>query len=133
MKPAWTAAAALPGGDIAAASFNQWSEDAAGRYPAVDRALIDRLCRSYGSLVDELLFGVTTTADLGRDFGGGLTQREVDYLTQHEWAETADDILWRRTKLGLRVSPQQRAALEAYLEARHSAAGASAMPDRDGE
>jgi len=127
------AAARLPGGDIAAASFDEWVAKAASRYSGLDRALIARLCRSYGTSVDELLSGVTATAELGRDFGAGLTEREVDFLTQREWAETADDILWRRTKLGLRMSPQQRAALDAYLATRNAAAGASATPERDSE
>jgi glycerol-3-phosphate dehydrogenase len=58
---------------------------------------------------------VAGPADLGRDFGAGLSEREVEYLVAHEWAETADDILWRRSKLGLRFAPEQRAALEDYL------------------
>jgi glycerol-3-phosphate dehydrogenase len=80
--------------------------------------LIARLCRAYGTRIDALLDGATGPADLGRDFGAGLTEREVDYLVRHEWAETAEDILWRRTKLGLRIDAAGRAALEAYIAAR---------------
>ena len=86
------------------------------RYPFLEPALLFRLCRAYGSRIDILLARVTQPADMGRDFGAELTEREVDYLVAHEWAETADDILWRRSKLGLRLGSDQRAALERYLE-----------------
>ncbi len=74
-----------------------------------------RLCRAYGTRVDFLLAGIESPEDLGIDFGAGLSQREVDYLVENEWAETAEDILWRRSKLGLHVGEEGRAALEAYL------------------
>jgi glycerol-3-phosphate dehydrogenase len=67
-----------------------------------------------------LLSGATALADLGRDFGSGLSQREVDYLIANEWAETADDVLWRRSKLGLRLSAEQSAALDDYMRARQA-------------
>ena len=79
---------------------------------------IRRLCRAYGSRVPTLLAGVSTGADLGRDFGAGLSEREVDYLIDNEWAETAEDVLWRRSKLGLRVGAEQSAALDDYMRAR---------------
>ena len=64
---------------------------------------------------------MTSAADMGPDFGAGLTAREVDYLVANEWAETADDILWRRTKLGLRLTPAEQEALAAYVTSRASA------------
>ena len=79
--------------------------------------MVRRLCRAYGTRVDALLSGVSTAADLGEDFGAGLSEREVDYLIDHEWAETADDILWRRSKLGLRLGRDGRQALASYMVA----------------
>ena len=87
----------------------------AKRYDVLDPALVARLCRAYGTRIDALLDGVKSAADLGRDFGAGLSAREVDYLVANEWATTADDILWRRTKLGLRFGPEGVADLTAYL------------------
>ncbi|MFC7554726.1 glycerol-3-phosphate dehydrogenase C-terminal domain-containing protein [Pseudoroseomonas wenyumeiae] len=74
-----------------------------------------RLVRAYGSRVDELLGGACTMAELGEDFGGGLTRAEVDYLMCKEWAVTAEDILWRRSKLGLHVPAGTEARLRDYL------------------
>jgi glycerol-3-phosphate dehydrogenase len=115
MRPAWTARAALPGGDVPGA-FDQWAESMAEGYAFLDRDRVLRLCRAYGTRVAALLDGITDAAGLGRDFGGGLTAREVDYLVANEWAATADDILWRRTKLGLRLGPEEIAGLERYLD-----------------
>ncbi|MEX0854032.1 MAG: glycerol-3-phosphate dehydrogenase, partial [Bauldia sp.] len=115
MRPPWTRAARLPGGDVPVTSFGEWTEGVAHRFAFLGAALVGRFCRAYGSRVDTLLAGVSAATDLGRDLGAGLTEREVDYLVAHEWAETADDILWRRSKLGLRFTPDQRAALAGYL------------------
>jgi glycerol-3-phosphate dehydrogenase len=114
MRGAWTASAPLPGGDIA--GFDHWAASMAKRYDVLDPQLVARLCRAYGTRIDTLLDGVKSTADLGRDFGAGLSEREVAYLVANEWAMTADDILWRRTKLGLRFTPEQSAALATHLE-----------------
>ena len=76
-----------------------------------------RLARRYGTRIDALLDGVTSEADLGADLGGGLTTREVDYLKREEWAERADDVLWRRTKAGLHVPNEARAALHEAVQA----------------
>jgi glycerol-3-phosphate dehydrogenase len=116
MRGSWTRTATLPGGDIRVSSFDDWAHNIAVRYAFLDGDLVHRLCRAYGSRVDVLLSGILGAGDLGRDFGEGLSEREVDYLRTNEWAETADDILWRRSKLGLRLSPDQRAGLEDYLQ-----------------
>ena len=116
-KP-WTARSPLPGGDIAVTDFDAWMADTAARYPFLDAMTVERLCRAYGTRVTAILEGATGTADLGRDFGAGLSEREVDYLVANEWAESADDILWRRTKLGLRMTPAEREALAGYLAGR---------------
>ena len=114
MKPAWTRNAAIPGGDIAG-DFDAWADAEAALRPSIAPALIRRLCRAYGTRIGVLLDGVREPADLGRDFGAGLTEREIDYLIANEWAETADDLLWRRSKLGLRLGEAATAEVAAYL------------------
>lgn len=84
---------------------------------AVDIA--KRWAVTYGSRVWQLLEGVQGPEDLGQSIGGGLFGREVDYLVEHEWAASADDILWRRTKLGLFTSAAQQQALVQYLHDKH--------------
>ena len=114
MQPAWTAHAALPGGDVPGA-FDEWADGMAARHAFLGRERALRLCRAYGTRIAALLNGITDAAGLGRDFGSGLTEHEVDYLVANEWAASADDILWRRTKLGLRLSPDEVAGLERHL------------------
>jgi glycerol-3-phosphate dehydrogenase len=122
MRPSWTRDAVLPGGDVPFNAFDNWTQEMADRrYPFLDRPMVARLCRAYGSRISTVLQGVTRVPDLGRDFGAGLTEREVEYLTTQEWALTADDILWRRSKLGLRFSQEQRAALEDHVAGAHAA------------
>jgi glycerol-3-phosphate dehydrogenase len=105
--PPWTAKSMLPGGagfdpNLAAALRH--------RYPSLDEATADRIARSYGSEAQELL-GDTP----GRDLGHGLYEAELRWLIDKEWARTAADVLWRRTKLGLRFSPAEAEALDNYL------------------
>jgi glycerol-3-phosphate dehydrogenase len=83
--------------------------------PWMEPDLLTRLTRSYGARIADMLGAAASMADLGRHFGAGLYQAEVDYLRRVEWAHTADDILWRRTKLGLKFSPAETQALTAYL------------------
>ena len=71
----------------------------------------------HGTRALAILGEATSAADLGADFGAGLTAREVDYLVREEWARTADDVLWRRTKCGLQMSEAQRARLADFMEA----------------
>jgi glycerol-3-phosphate dehydrogenase len=117
LGPAWTAGSTLPGGDISHGDFDGWSTEIARQHGSLDRALVLRLCRSYGTRVAQILSGVARPADMGRDFGAGLTEREVRFLVDNEWAETAEDILWRRTKIGLHIDDAGRAALEHHLAA----------------
>ena len=116
MRASWTAAAKLPGGDVPGGDFDAWTVAFSTRYPFLEVAQIQRLCHAYGTRVEMLLEGVTSAADLGRDFGAGLTEHEVDFLVANEWAVTAEDVLWRRTKLGLRLNPLGVAALTQHLE-----------------
>ena len=115
MRTSWTRDAKLPGGDVPVASYGDWVESMSRRYSFLDRRLVGRLCRTYGSRINVVLAGVLRAPDLGRDFGAGLSEREIEYLVAHEWAETADDVLWRRSKLGLHLAPDQRSAVDLFL------------------
>ena len=112
---AWTAGTALPGGDMPDADFDAFLAALATRYPAMPHPLLRRLARAYGTRIELMLGSVQTPADLGTDFGGGLHRAEVDYLVAHEFARDADDILWRRSKLGLHVPPDTADRVAAYL------------------
>ena len=80
--------------------------------------LLQRFSRSYGLLGLELLGGAQQVHELGQRFGADLYAQEVDYLMQYEWAQTPDDVLWRRTKLGLRFSDSEVEQLAGYMQAR---------------
>jgi len=111
----WTRGATLPGGDFPATGYEQLVADLGGEYPALEAALLRRLARAYGTQARSLLGRAATTADLGQHFGAGLYAREVDYVATREWAVTAEDILWRRSKLGLRLKGEEIARLTQYL------------------
>ncbi len=113
----WTATQSLPGGDFAMTGFAALVADIRGCYPFLDPSHVTRLVRAYGTKTGEMLDGATRLSDMGEDFGGTLSEREVRYLMQQEWAKTADDVLWRRSKLGLRLSKQQATVLEAFMTA----------------
>jgi glycerol-3-phosphate dehydrogenase len=97
----WTAGKALPGGDMPAADLRQFSEHSRQRWPAMPAALVNRLARLYGTRMARILGGAQCMQDLGTNFGGDLTLAEVRYLVTTEWARSAEDILWRRTRLGM--------------------------------
>ena len=122
--PAWTGTAPLPGGDIPDADFPRFAAGFAAAHPFLPAALALRLAHAYGSLAPDVLAGATNLEGMGRDYGGGLHQCEIDYLVAHEWAQTADDILWRRSKLGLHVPAGTAAAIDAALALRHPAEAA---------
>ena len=111
----WTRGATLPGGDIANADFETFATEQARRYSWLPAAMVRRLCRAYGTRIARVIGDARGVNDLGRNFGADLTQREVDYLKDQEWAATAEDVLWRRSKLGLHMRPEERAALEAAM------------------
>jgi glycerol-3-phosphate dehydrogenase len=117
MKPAWTEADTLPGGDLPQRDRTAWIAELGKRYPKLPAAVVHDVGRRHGSLATTLLGDAKTMADLGRDFGGALTEREVDYVVRNEWATTADDVLWRRTKCGLWLDERQRAAVAAHVGA----------------
>lgn len=113
----WTAFQALPGGNFAAAEFDSFLQELRGRYPFLGPQHSLRIGRAYGTRAYRLLGTAREWADLGKDFGAGLSQAEVGYLREQEWAVTAEDVLWRRTKLGLHFDAAQVEALANYLAA----------------
>lgn len=107
----WTAGAVLPGGDGGIDAHALLPRALAAEHPFLPDALARRLSNTYGTRARMILAGARSMDDLGRDFGAGLTEAEVAYLREHEWAMSADDILWRRTKMGLRLTKEQQVAL----------------------
>ncbi|HVJ53387.1 MAG TPA: glycerol-3-phosphate dehydrogenase [Aliidongia sp.] len=122
----WTAGEALPGGDLPDLDFERFLAGLMARRPFLPAALARRLARAYGTRVEALVGEARALADLGQDFGGGLTRAEVDYLVAEEWARSAEDILWRRSKLGLHVPAGTAERLADYL-------AGSEQPRRAGE
>jgi len=111
----WTGGAALPGGEFDVHGLDALIASLQSRYPFLSKAHATRLARAYGTRAAKLLCEAATAADLGADFGATLTEAEVRYLMAQEWAHTAEDIVWRRSKLGLRLSPDQVAALDRWM------------------
>ncbi|BCM19737.1 glycerol-3-phosphate dehydrogenase [Mesorhizobium sp. J8] len=123
-KP-WTHDAPLPGGDFPATGFDAQVARLKSAYPFLDQRLARRFTRLYGTRAEKLLGLAKSNADLGRNFGADLFEAEVRYLVENEWAVTAEDVLWRRTKRGLHFSREQAAALEEFMRGlsnRHVAA-----------
>jgi glycerol-3-phosphate dehydrogenase len=117
LQSGWTGSAPLPGGDFPVDGFDALLASLQARYPFMESATLRRLVRAYGTRVTEILGAADAPAALGTMFGAGLSELEVRYLVRSEWAVTASDILWRRSKLGLRMTPQQMAHLDAFMTA----------------
>lgn len=113
----WTATAALPGGDAPHGSLAELITEAARRWPFLEPEHLRRLACAYGTRMERVLRGGRTAADLGEYLAADLTATEVDYLRDEEWALTAEDILWRRSKLGLLSGPADLERLNRYLGA----------------
>jgi len=111
----WTGTAALPGGDLAGDTFEDFVARVKRDWPFLEDGQAARLAGAYGGRVGRILGSAKTPDDLGAAFGAGLTAAEVRYLMRHEWAETAEDVLWRRTKLGLVFSAAQKEALARFM------------------
>ena len=109
---------ALPGGDLGA-SLAEFIAAQSIRWPWLGRERTARMAGAYGTMMVDVIGDAKSPADLGTDFGGGLTAREVDWLVTNEWATTADDILWRRSKLGLSIDKNAARAIDAYLAKSH--------------
>jgi glycerol-3-phosphate dehydrogenase len=117
LAPAWTARAALPGGDLGGLPFARWRETLVARYPGFPPGWIEAIAARHGDLARTVLGEARTPEDLGEHYGAGLTRRELEYLVRWEWAREADDVLWRRTKVGLHLSAEQRQVLAKALRA----------------
>jgi glycerol-3-phosphate dehydrogenase len=125
----WTADACLPGGDVVGQhpasrgvlEFDLWVQRQQKRYPWLPPALMQRYARAYGTRIDIVLAGRGALADMGDEIVPGLYAAEAEYLVEHEWAASAADILWRRTKLGLHMPPGFARKLDAWLRARQPA------------
>ncbi|MEL7542904.1 MAG: glycerol-3-phosphate dehydrogenase, partial [Pseudomonadota bacterium] len=116
----WTDREPLPGGDFPLNGFDDLTEAIHEDYDFLSVAICQRLVRAYGTRTRMMLGAATSLADLGHSFGVGLTEREVEYLIEHEWAESAEDILMRRSKLGLHMTADEIAALGRWLDARNA-------------
>lgn len=114
--PAWTAGARLPGGDIKDNDFNAFLERQGQRYKWLPKALLRRYARSYGTSMDTFLQGARLLKDLGKDFGGGIYEAEILYLLRFEFAKTAEDVLWRRSKLGVHINDKSAAKIDSYIK-----------------
>jgi glycerol-3-phosphate dehydrogenase len=115
MSPRWTAKSPLPGGDFSWERFDEQVEAARTRWRFLSEAQAQRLVGAYGSRISDVLGEAKTREDLGQAFGPELTEAEVRYLMTKEWARFPDDILWRRSKLGLTMPPADREALATFM------------------
>ncbi|WP_307687449.1 glycerol-3-phosphate dehydrogenase [Variovorax boronicumulans] len=125
-RPAWTDGAFLAGGDLSAwigapkrpdDDFERFVSAVQAKYPWLYGKLTRRLARAYGARVSELLGDAKSLADLGPAVAPDLHERELRFLQTHEWAVSSDDVLWRRSKLGLHYTPAEREQVAAWLEA----------------
>jgi glycerol-3-phosphate dehydrogenase len=110
----------LPGATIPHGDGERFAQRLQERYAGLPRTLLKELAQRHGALAYDVLGDATRVADLGAHLGAELYAREIDYLIEHEWAVTADDVLWRRTKAGLQLDPGQREAVSRYLAQRVS-------------
>ncbi len=139
VRAPWTRHASLPGGYLLdlidrevdpATDLAEFQRRLRARHPWMDLHLARRWSHQYGALALEMLQGVQTRADLGPEVAPGLHEWELMHLCRAEWAATADDVLWRRTRLGLHYDPTQRAAVQAWFERRQGrAAGVNPGPE----
>jgi glycerol-3-phosphate dehydrogenase len=111
----WTATALLPGGNLPGGSFARFLRSVERRYPWLPAKLRSRYSRAYGTRIDRVIGDATSLAGLGAEVLPQLYQREIEYLVREEWARTADDILWRRSKLGLHLPRTAAASLSRWL------------------
>lgn len=111
----WTKHQPLPGGDMPNADFDAYLSQSRNTYSWLPEEVLFDYVRNYGTRICQLLQGRSCVEQLGQFFGGQLYQAEVDYLVEHEWAQTAEDIIWRRSKKGLALSVDEIEALRRYL------------------
>lgn len=111
----WTAQSTLPGGEFPPGAFDSQTDEAMQRWPFLSRLHARRMLHAYGLRMERILKDVRSMDELGQCVAGDLTEAEVRYLVENEWAQTADDVLWRRSKIGLLASKEQVAALERLM------------------
>jgi glycerol-3-phosphate dehydrogenase len=127
--PSWTAQAVLPGGDLfgdkpdsrGVLEFDRWVAQLERRHPWLPASLALRYARAYGTRTERLLQGCARLEDLGQEVAPGLFEAELRYLVRHEWAARAADVLWRRSKLGLHLSPRHAEQVQAWMAAHEEA------------
>jgi glycerol-3-phosphate dehydrogenase len=124
-RPAWTANSTLPGGDFPVGGVEALVAKTRAGWPFLSEAHARRLVGAYGTRARRILVEARTFADLGPLMGADLTAAELRYLVQYEWAQTEDDVLWRRSKLGLRFTRPERARLATFMA---GLIGAAATP-----
>ncbi len=112
----WTNTTPLPGGNITNGNFNIFYQNFRSTVLFLDEITAKRIAHSYGTDSIKIINSATNKQEMGIDFSHGLTQNEVDYLVKNEWAQSVEDILWRRTKLGLNFSKDEQEKLAQYLQ-----------------
>jgi len=115
-QAAWTATATLPGGDIANADYDTFRKEKQQQYPWLPEALLNDYTRNYGTVIDSMLANSASVADLGTHFGGDLYEAEVRHLMDNEWAQSAGDVLWRRTRKGLGMPDGTQEKLAEWMQ-----------------
>ena len=115
MAGPWTAGAALPGGDFPVDGFTDLVAEFNARYPFMNPEIIRRMTRNYGTALPDILQDAQDIEALGQHFGAGIFAAELAWSHKHEFTQSADDFLWRRTKLGLQVTADERRAIDAYF------------------
>jgi glycerol-3-phosphate dehydrogenase len=115
MRPAWTAGSSLPGGEFPPEGFEDVVAEMMARWSFLSQPMARRLARAYGLRCERFLGTAERMADLGPVLTGDLTGAELRYLVEREWAQTADDVLWRRSKLGLSASAEERTAIAQFI------------------
>ena len=112
----WTAGVALPGGDMAVDGVDALVARLCAAHPFLDQTWARRLVRAYGTEAEAVLSGAETSDQMGQDFGATITARELDWVIEKEWVQSSDDFLWRRSKLGLRLTADQHKAIDDYIQ-----------------
>ena len=115
MPGKWTAGVAMPGGDFAVGDVGALIAGLKQDYAFLTDYWARRLIRAYGTEARKILGDAQAARDLGEDFGATISAKELDWAIANEWVRTAEDFLWRRTRLGLRISPEQAARIDAYV------------------
>lgn len=126
LRPPWTSGSILPGGDFAEGSFHAQVASVLARWPFLSEPQARRLTRAYGTRVERVLGDAQSPDDLGPRLGGDLTAAEVRYLVENEWAQSAEDVLWRRSKQGLYASEDERNALDEFIASLRAVEGRAA-------